>query len=227
MPSQTKKFPSPRVALENVAYEEYSQLRSKDESRADAWFASHPDAKCSRASAHDQAKRAECRPLVNARIAYLTRLRAEEVVTEKRRELNRDYKDMEKGRDRVMAELIAMKERCMEEIPVRNAGGRPIVYEDTNTGQEVALTKPLDARTAIKALELQGIDYGMFVRQSRSGKIDEYEGLTEQQIVDRLQAGLEQYGLTVTRSSERTADGSAEDSGTSREGEAPPVSTVQ
>lgn len=220
-----KKYPSPRVPLESPTKEHFCQLRANDESRADAWFASHPDATCSRASANDQAKRHERRPEINARIAFLARERAEQVVTEKRRELNREAREMEHGRDRVMEELIALKQRCMEEIPVRTAAGKPVMVE-VEPGLESPLTRPLDPKTALKALELQGVDYGMFVRQSRSGKIDEYEGLTEQQIIDRLQAGLELYGLTVTRT-EATADGGAEGSGASGEGETPPVQTVQ
>jgi hypothetical protein len=59
----------------------------------------------------------------------------------------------------------------------------------------------------LKIAELQGVDAGMFVRQSRTGKMNEgYNDLTDDAVKTQLIAALEEYGLTVVAAESRVAE---------------------
>ncbi len=130
---------------------------------------------------------------VQARIDFLMNKRMKAMARKSIHLEERHLKNTEERKQEVDRKMNSLFDLAVTERPKLTAQGAAMKDEDGNPVREVA-----SLEVAFKIAERMGIDAGMYVRQSRSGKIeDDWSNLCDEEIQNHLVADLAEHGLTV------------------------------
>lgn len=82
-------------------------------------------------------------------------------------------------RDEVRRRMTRLAEECGEMIPATNARGEVLQVKNAKTGELEPLLKHRDARVCHAALQSEGIEFGLYQKQSRSRKAEDRDPIDD------------------------------------------------